>query len=94
MIFEISVIVLALALMVVSLGSIISAVFHAEPDDDNRDNDENNKNLLNTFSKNNFLKEGAPLQVFHQYVPDGNDVAEATGKDEEVEDGMHEGLLV
>lgn len=43
MVFEISVIVLALALMVVSLGSIISAVFHAEPDDDNRDNDENNK---------------------------------------------------
>lgn len=43
MIFEISVILLALALMVVSVGSIISAVFHAEPDDDNRDNDENNK---------------------------------------------------
>jgi len=40
-VFEILVIVLCIALMVVSLGSIISAVFHAEPDDeDNHTNEE------------------------------------------------------
>ena len=34
------------------------------------------------------------LYVFHQDVPDGDDVADASCQDEEVEDGVHVSLLV
>ena len=34
------------------------------------------------------------LQIFHQHIPDGDDVAEAAGKDKEMEDGVHVTLPV
>lgn len=34
------------------------------------------------------------LYVFHQDVPDGDDVADASRQDEEMEDGVHVSLLV
>ena len=34
------------------------------------------------------------LEIFHQYVPDGNDVAETTDENEEMEDGVHIPLFI
>ena len=36
----------------------------------------------------------AKLKLLHEYVPDGDDVADATGEDKEVEDGVHVLALV
>ena len=33
-------------------------------------------------------------RILHQHIPDGNDVTDAAEKDEEMEDGMHEALIV
>ena len=36
-----------------------------------------------------FTREVTELQILHEDVPDGDDVADAAGEDEEMEDGMH-----
>ena len=33
-------------------------------------------------------------RILHQHIPDGDNVADAAEEDEEMEDGMHEALLV
>ena len=33
-------------------------------------------------------------RILHQHIPYGNDVADAAEEDEEMEDGMHEALIV
>ena len=39
--------------------------------------------------KENLKREVTELQILHEDVPDGDDVADAAGEDEEMEDGMH-----
>ena len=34
-----------------------------------------------------------PLQPLHKYIPHSYDVADGTGEDEEMEDGVHEAAL-
>ena len=37
------------------------------------------------------LKSSQPvkLQILHEHIPDGDDMADGAGKDKEVEDGVH-----
>ena len=45
--------------------------------------------MLTKRIKAPFTREVTGLQILHEDVPDSDDVADAAGEDEEMEDGMH-----